>query len=249
VVPIGSTLVVRNRDDEAHTIHGRRGADTLFNIASVPSGAETRVRLDRAGVVRIGCDLHDEMHAFVLVSRAAHSAVTDRDGRFHIEDLQPGRHRLRIWYDDRGPLTKATGEPGRQAAEVEAGFDAAPVTLELPRLPAATAPLAAEPEPPATRPRAVAPPSWFSRLPPSWPTRPAWVLLLSAVGLAMAVALSEVNLRHARRRGRARVDAVLVGCGLAAGSGLLFALGLHPAVATALGFGFFIGHAIFAAAD
>jgi hypothetical protein len=56
-------------------------------------------------------------------------------------------------------------------------------------------------------------------------------------------------LRVAARRRWSRLGAVLAGCALAFLFGALVAAGLHAAVAAALGFGAFIGTAIFGAAD
>jgi hypothetical protein len=83
---------------------------------------------------------------------------------------------------------------------------------------------------------------------PTWPGG-RWVWFAAGLGVPFGILVSVAQLRHAARRGRSRLAGLLGGCGLAFGAGVLVAVGLHGAVATAIGFGAFIGTAIFGALD
>jgi hypothetical protein len=244
VVPLGSRLRLGNHDDESHTVHGFLGRRTLFNLATVPHGEEQRVVLDRLGVVTLVCDVHSYMRAWVLVTRSPYAAVSDRAGAFAIDGVPPGRYRVRAW-QPHDPAS-ADEEPGAAVDELEVGAVAAPLELHLPRAP----------RDPEEAPRFVPPaverharrPTWASPR-ATWPSGAPAVLVASALAIIAGILGAVGNLRLAARRGWSKAVAVLIGCGLAFVAGTLVALGLHGSVATALGFGLFIGTVIFAAAE
>jgi plastocyanin len=119
VVRPGATLRLDNRDDESHTVHAWFDGATLFNLATAPSGQPVEAPLDRPGVVEITCDIHDEMHAFIVVSRSPLAAVADRDGRFVLDGVPPGRYRVRVWSIPAGRTRLPAGiEPGEVIAHV-----------------------------------------------------------------------------------------------------------------------------------
>ncbi len=246
VVPVGSTLVLGNRDDASHTVHGHLGRTTLFQHATAPGGREQRLTLDAPGVVEITCDMHDEMRAFIVVSPSALYALADEEGSFAIPSVAPGRYRVRVFWD-RGAATGGALPPVLATVDVAPGM--APLDLGI----AAAVTRASRPAPPKLEPPAPQQrrePSLLSRLasthtwPRGWPVYPASALAV-LLGLAVAVA----NLRFAARTGRSRLGAILVGCALSVAFGALIAVGLNGAVATALGFGVFLGTAVFGAAD
>ena len=96
MLPVGSSLRVRNIDHEAHTVHGALAGRTLFNRATVPGGNEALLPLDAPGVVAITCDLHSYMRAWVIVSNTPHHAVTGTDGTFRITGLPSGPAKVRL---------------------------------------------------------------------------------------------------------------------------------------------------------
>jgi plastocyanin len=68
VVTVGSEVLLKNSDPILHTVHARLGGETLFNVG-LPKWRQVTKRLDRAGVVRIDCDvLHTWMSAAIVVS-------------------------------------------------------------------------------------------------------------------------------------------------------------------------------------
>jgi hypothetical protein len=56
VATLGSDLMLRNSDPILHTVHARVGKETLFNVG-LPTWRQVTKRLDRAGVLRIDCDV------------------------------------------------------------------------------------------------------------------------------------------------------------------------------------------------
>jgi hypothetical protein len=102
VAPLGSELSLKNSDPILHTVHARLGRETLFNVG-LPKWRKVTKRLDRAGVVKIDCDvLHTWMSAAVIVTDSPHFAVSDERGLFLIEGLPVGLYDMEVWHERLG---------------------------------------------------------------------------------------------------------------------------------------------------
>jgi hemoglobin len=120
-VPVGSTVTFPNFDPIYHNVFSRSEARP-FDLGLYKSGQAREVVFDREGIVRVGCNLHANMSATVVVVAAPHYAITDRGGRFSFRSLEPGRYRLRA-YSARG------AEPTTQEIAVAAGANNVAVAL------------------------------------------------------------------------------------------------------------------------
>ena len=102
VVTVGSELLLKNSDPILHTVHARLDKETLFNVG-LPKWRQVNKRLDRAGVVRIDCDvLHTWMSAAIVVTDTPYSAVTDEHGRFTLDGLPLGAYEMEVWHERLG---------------------------------------------------------------------------------------------------------------------------------------------------
>jgi len=93
------TLNILNSDPLLHNTHGFYGRRTAFNLAMPNKGDSNRADLKRPGLVRIECDAHGWMLAWVHVADSPYYAVTGEDGMFTINDIPPGEYTLVIWQD------------------------------------------------------------------------------------------------------------------------------------------------------
>ncbi len=247
IVPPGSILRVRNDDEETHTVHLRLDGNPLTNVASVPGAPTREVHLDHPGVVLVTCDLHQSMKAFIVVEDSLFTAVSDLRGEFHFSNVPPGRYPVRAF----GPGTKTRGDDGQLGTEIGiAKVGAADLTLSLQAPPVVDVASYIPPtdDTPAPRERARFKPLFQIR--DGWPHGP-WILVM---GLALAAMLIGIfaavgNFRMAQKRGWSKGIAILFGCAIAFLAGTTVLLGLHGAIAIALGFGAFLGTMIFGAAD
>jgi plastocyanin len=102
VAAVGSELVLKNSDPILHTVHARLGNETLFNVG-LPKWRQVKKRLDRAGVVKINCDvLHTWMTAAIVVTDSPYFAVSDERGFFSIDGLPIGDYELEVWHERLG---------------------------------------------------------------------------------------------------------------------------------------------------
>ena len=98
---IGDKARVKNSDAILHSAHGSLGQPTVFNLA-LPSRDQmidiTR-RLTRPGVIRVVCDVHPHMLAWMIVHDSPYYAVTDERGAFRIDGILPGRYQVTMWHE------------------------------------------------------------------------------------------------------------------------------------------------------
>ena len=84
-----------------------------FDLGRYAVGRSKTVRFDTPGVVRVFCDIHSHMNAFVLVFDHPFFAVTDGAGRFRIPGVPPGSHDVVAWREgdssDPQPVTVPEG--------------------------------------------------------------------------------------------------------------------------------------------
>jgi hypothetical protein len=77
------------------------------------------VRKDRPGVVRVFCDIHSHMSAFVLVFNHPFFNVTNPDGRFELPSVPPGTYTVVGWYEGEPRVTRSVVVPPSGWAEAD----------------------------------------------------------------------------------------------------------------------------------
>jgi plastocyanin len=96
VIPVGSTVTFPNSDSVSHQIYSfsppKRFQLPLYRGTPYPP-----VHFDLAGVVTLGCNIHDEMVGYLVVTDAPYYGRTDPKGAWSNE-LTRGRYRIAIWH-------------------------------------------------------------------------------------------------------------------------------------------------------
>lgn len=96
VVPVGSTVSFPNNDKVSHQVYSFSPARS-FKLP-LYRGTPPPVTFDRAGVVTLGCNIHDQMRAYVFVVEAQYFGRTDAKGQWSAPDVEPGEYQLEIWH-------------------------------------------------------------------------------------------------------------------------------------------------------
>ena len=100
----GEKLKVRNNDPKLHIPHSYREERTVFNLSLPFRGttidATTRIR--QAGVLKVVCDTHAWMLAYIHVFDHPYFSVTDDRGVFTIPNLPAGTYILKAWHENAG---------------------------------------------------------------------------------------------------------------------------------------------------
>ena len=77
------------------------------------------MRFDRPGIVRVFCEIHSHMNAFILVFNHPFFALTDADGRYRIESVPPGVYNVVAWNEGTPSDPKSTIVSSGGTAELD----------------------------------------------------------------------------------------------------------------------------------
>ncbi len=117
-ITTGTSVEFRNSDRTYHNVFSL-SKDNRFDLGRYGRGQSKSVRFERPGVVRVFCDIHSHMSAFVLVFAHRYFAVTDAEGRYRIEDVPPGAYTLVAWNEGQARESRSVrvGEEGTVEAD------------------------------------------------------------------------------------------------------------------------------------
>src|SRR5438094_1100952 len=118
-MPAGATLEIVNGDKLFHNVHARDGDRTVFNYAMPVPNHVIPKPLKEAGVLRITCDVHPWMRAWVHVLATSAFAVTDDSGGYTISGVPPGKHTLKLWHERLGEKEQQVNVPAGGAATAD----------------------------------------------------------------------------------------------------------------------------------
>ena len=109
----GESSKIRNSDPVQHNAHGFLGAQPIFNSPLSVKGrlVDVTSRLKQPGVVRVLCDVHTHMTAWIVAHDSPYFAVTDEQGNFKIDGIPPGKYTITMWHE--GFLPRGTDKDGR----------------------------------------------------------------------------------------------------------------------------------------
>ena len=114
-VATGTPIRFPNHDQIRHHVYSFSPAKT-FEIPLYKGVPAEAIVFDKPGVVTLGCNIHDWMQGWVLVTDAALHATSDADGRVSLAGVPAGATRLQVWH----PNLKGSAESTEQAVTVGA---------------------------------------------------------------------------------------------------------------------------------
>ncbi len=68
-----------------------------FDLGRYPTGKSRSIRFDKPGIVRVFCDIHSHMNAYILVFAHPFFATTDARGAYRIANVPPGSYSVIAW--------------------------------------------------------------------------------------------------------------------------------------------------------
>jgi len=120
VVPVGGTVEFLNSDRLLHNLHSASGGDNPTFNRTQPKGRAIPIAFRRPEIIRIDCDLHPWMRAWVVVAEHPFYAMSNDKGEFTLENVPPGTYTLRVWHESLPAVKKdVTVSDGVSAVAVE----------------------------------------------------------------------------------------------------------------------------------
>jgi hypothetical protein len=103
---VGQFVVIKNSDPILHTAHALfTNEQPQFNVGLYP-GRITRKPLVAAGVVKIRCEVHPWMTAYIVATEHPYHAISDIYGEYELTDIPPGAYQLKVWHESLGTQEK-----------------------------------------------------------------------------------------------------------------------------------------------
>lgn len=105
---VGQPFRILNSDGILHNVHALPHVNKPFNKAMPAAVTESTATFDKEeGIFQIKCDVHPWMTAWAAVLTNPFFAVTGKDGKFSIPNLEPGTYQIEAWHEKLG-VQKAT---------------------------------------------------------------------------------------------------------------------------------------------
>ena len=121
VVPSGTTIGYLNTDGFNHNVFSL-SPEGPFDLGLYGRGQERHTTLTRAGVLRVYCNVHATMSAYVVVRDNPYFTQPSGDGSFRIAGVPPGRYQLLAWHERAGEVLRQpvqVTETGIQGLELQ----------------------------------------------------------------------------------------------------------------------------------
>jgi plastocyanin len=122
VVPAGVEIEILNNDGILHNIHTFPEKNKPINMAQPKFRKVLKASFPEPDVVRVSCDVHSWMNAWIIVAAHPYYAVTAEDGSFELDSVPPGTYTLTTWHESLGTKTQSITLEASGAAEASVTF-------------------------------------------------------------------------------------------------------------------------------
>jgi plastocyanin len=128
VVPVGSTISFPNSDAVSHQVYSFSSA-RRFNLPLYRGKPYPPVTFDQPGIVTLGCNIHDNMLAYVVVTDAPFFGRTDAKGEWVATNLPNGTYRITLWH----PLLNESGSSSERVIQIDGAKERLDLSMRLTR--------------------------------------------------------------------------------------------------------------------
>lgn len=120
-VLVGTAVDFPNNDKSWHNVYSKSDAKK-FDLGLYAPGKSRSITFDKPGVVRILCNVHPSMEAFIVVKQHPYFAAPDQAGNYRLDNVPLGKYRLQAWHPQLG-TTEYGVEIVREGEVVDINFD------------------------------------------------------------------------------------------------------------------------------
>lgn len=97
-VLVGTTVEFPNRDTVYHSVFSFT-RQQRFEIGLYPPGESRAVTLDKPGLVKVFCNIHDQMFGAILVLPTPYFRTTTAQGLFTLPQVPAGEYTVQVWHE------------------------------------------------------------------------------------------------------------------------------------------------------
>ena len=130
VIPLGSAVSFPNKDAVSHQVYSFSPA-RRFQLPLYRGKPYPPVLFDQPGIVTLGCNIHDNMLAFIVVTDAPFFGRTDASGKWRVPQASEGAYRIKLWH----PLMREPAVMLERVVQVTTDGSDVTVKLEQPLRP------------------------------------------------------------------------------------------------------------------
>ena len=103
----GQKLQIVNSDATLHNVHAVAKENKEFNLGMPLRGMKLEKTFSNPEVmIKMKCDVHPWMNAFIGVADHSYFAVTDDQGAFELKNVPPGDYVIEAWHETYGTKTQ-----------------------------------------------------------------------------------------------------------------------------------------------
>ena len=117
-ITTGTTVDFPNSDKFYHNVFSL-SKTRPFDLGRYAAGNSRPIRFDRAGIIRVFCDIHSHMNAYILVFNHPFYAMTDTEGRYRIDNVPPGTYGVIAWNEGTSSEARPITVPDGGIAELD----------------------------------------------------------------------------------------------------------------------------------
>jgi len=109
-IDVGTRVEFPNNDQTFHNVFSL-SKPRHFDLGRYGRNHSKTVLFDRPGVVRVFCDIHSHMNAFVVVFNHPYHALTDDEGRYRLDNIPAGTYPVTAWHEGTARDTRSVTIP------------------------------------------------------------------------------------------------------------------------------------------
>ena len=109
VVQTGTSIEFPNHDKIRHHVYSFSAAKS-FEIPLYKGTPASPIKFDQAGVVKLGCNIHDWMAANIFITDTPYFGISDAKGNVVLNNLPAGNYRVFVWHPQQSADTKSTAQ-------------------------------------------------------------------------------------------------------------------------------------------
>jgi len=123
-----SELKIHSSDPINHNLHTYSFDNDPINVMFLPHQADYEQEFEEPEIVKVECDLHEWMTAWIIVTDNSFFDISGQDGAFEIPNLPPGKYTINAWHEILGSKSQ-TVKIGKGVTEIN--FDFSDVTPQV----------------------------------------------------------------------------------------------------------------------